>query len=52
MVVGETNCYYHDYNDRLDDGLSPELDVTGAEMFAFLALTVQMVHGVRDKLTD
>ena len=48
----ETNSYYHDYIDRLDDGPSPELDVTEAEMFVFLALTVQMGHGVRDRLTD
>ena len=38
--------------DRLDDGLSPEPDVTEAVMFVFLALTIQMGHGVRDKLTD
>ena len=48
----ETNCYYHDYTDRLDDGHSPEPDVTGAKMFVFLALIIQMGHGVRDKLTD
>ena len=52
MLVVETNCYYHDYIDRLDDGPSPEPDVTEAEMFVFLALTIQMGHGVRDKLTD
>ena len=48
----ETNRYYQDYIDRLDDGPSPEPDVTEAEMFVFLALTIQMGHGVRDKLTD
>jgi len=36
----ETNRYYHDYIDRLDDGPSPEPDVTEAEMFVFLALTL------------
>jgi len=45
--VVETNRYYHNYRDRLDDGPSPD-----PEMFVFLALTVQMGHGVRDKLTD
>ena len=30
----------------------PEPDVTEAEMFVFLALTTQMGHGVKDKLTD
>jgi len=33
--VVETNRYYHDYIDRLDDGPSPEPDVTEAEMFVF-----------------
>ena len=44
------NCYYHHYIDRLDDGHSPEPDITEAEMFAFLAL--MLGHGIRDKLTD
>jgi hypothetical protein len=43
--VVETNHHYDDYIDRLDDGPSPE-----PEMFVFLALTIQMGHGVRDKL--
>ena len=50
LLVVEISCYYHDYTDRLDEGLSPEPDITEAEMFAFLALT--MGHGIRDKLTD
>jgi len=52
LLVVETNRFYHDYLDRIDDGPSPDPDVTEAEMFVFLALTVQMGHGVRDKLTD
>ena len=52
LLVVETNGYYHDYIDRLDDGPSPESDVTEAKMFVFLALTIQMGHGVKDKLTD
>ena len=48
----QTNCYYQDYIDRLHNKLYPELDVTEAEMFVFLALTIQMGRGVRDKLTD
>ena len=52
LLVVESNRYYHDYIDRLDDGPSPEPDVTEAEMFVFLTLTIQMGHGVRDKLTD
>jgi len=52
LLVLETNRYYHDYLNKLDDGPSPDPDVTEAEMFVFLALTIQMGHGVRDKLTD
>jgi len=51
LLVVETNHSYHNYITRLDDGPSPEPDVTDAEMFVFLALTVQMGHGIRDKLT-
>ena len=52
MLVVETNRYYHDYIDILDDGPSPKPDVTEAKMFVFLALTIQMGNGIRDKLTD
>jgi len=50
--VVETKCYYHECIDRLDDEPTPEPDFTEAKMFVFLALTIQMGHGVRDKLTD
>ena len=52
LLVVETNRYYHDYIDRLNNGSSPEPDVTEAKMFVFLALTIQMGHGVRDKLVN
>jgi len=52
LLVVETSCHYHDYIDRLDNGPSPDPDITEAEMFVFLALTIQMGHGIRDKLTD
>ena len=42
LLVVETNRYYNDNIDRLDDGPSPKPDVTEAEMFVFLALTIQM----------
>ena len=48
----EINRYYHDHLDRLDEGPSPQPDVTEAEMFAFLAITISMGHCIRDKLTD
>ena len=52
LLEMEINCYYHDYIDRLDNGPSPEHDVTEAKMFVLLALTLQKGPGVRDKLTD
>jgi hypothetical protein len=52
LLLVEANCYYHNYIDRLHGGLSPEPEVTETEMFVFLVLTIQMGHGVRDKLTD
>jgi len=52
LLVVETNRYYQDYIDRLDDGPSPEPNITEAKTFVFLAMTIQMGHGVRDKLTD
>ena len=52
VLVVKINHYYYNYVDRLDDRRFPEPDVTEAEMFVFLALTMQMRHGVRDKLAD
>ena len=40
LLVVEPNRYYHDYLDRLDDGPSPDPDVTEAEMFVFLRLHI------------
>ena len=44
LLVVETNRYYHQLLENFDDGHSPEREVTEAEMFAFLALTLQMGH--------
>jgi len=52
LLVVETNRYYHDHLDRLDDGPSPQPDVTEAEMLVSLVITIQMGHCIRDKLTD
>ena len=49
LLVVQTNHYYHDYKERLDDG--PSSDVSEAEMFMSLALAIQMGHGIGDKLT-
>jgi hypothetical protein len=42
----ETNRFYHQFLDNCEDGPSPQREVTEAEMFAFLALTLQMRHTV------
>jgi len=40
----ETEGYYHDHLDRLDEGPSPLPDMTKAEMLVFLAITVQIKY--------
>jgi len=52
LLVVETNRYYHQFLDNFEDGPSPRRDVTEAEMFLFLALTLQMGHTVQDRLED
>jgi len=52
LLVVETNRYYQQYLDNSDEGPSPQHEVTEAEMFVFLAMTLQMGHTVQDKLED
>jgi len=52
LLVVKTNCYYHQFLENSDVGHSPEREVTEAEMFAFLALTLQMGHTVQGILED
>ena len=52
LLVVETNRYYHDHLDRIDEGPSPLPDTTEAETLVFLAITIQMEHCIWDKLTD
>jgi len=52
LLVVETNRYYRQFLENSDDGHSPEREVTEAEMFAFLALTLQMGHTVQGRLED
>jgi hypothetical protein len=52
LVVQETNRYYRQYLDTLDNGPSPAPDITECEMFLFLAIIVQMGHDIRDSLKD
>ena len=51
LLVVETNRYYHAHIDRLDEGPSPQPDVTEAEMLVFLAIIINMGHCKRDELT-
>jgi len=52
LLVVETNRYYHQFLDNFEDGPSPQREVTEAEMFSFLALTLQMGRTVQDRLVD
>ena len=52
LLVVEKNRYYHQFLENSDDGHSPEREVTEAEMFAFLALTLQMGHTIQGRLRD
>jgi hypothetical protein len=52
LLVEETNRYYHQYLSTLDDGPSPQPDVTESEIFLFQAISVQMGHDIRDSLAD
>jgi len=48
--VEETNKYYQQYLDTLDEGCSPLPDVTIHEMYLFLSVIVKMRHDQRDML--
>jgi hypothetical protein len=52
LLMVETNRYYHDHLDRLDEGPLSQSDVTEAEMLVFLAITIQTGHCIWDILTD
>jgi hypothetical protein len=51
LLVVETNRYYHDHLNRLDEEPSPQPDVTEAEILVFIAVKIQMEHCIRDKVT-
>jgi len=52
LLVVKVNRYYHQFLENSDDGHSPEHEVTEVEMFAFLALTLQMGHTVQGRRED
>ena len=52
LLVVETNRYYDQFLENSDEGPSAQLEMTEAEMFAFLALTLQMGHTVQGRLED
>jgi len=47
LLVVETNRYYQDHLDRLDEGPSSLHDAIEAEMLVFLVITIQMGHCIR-----
>jgi len=52
LLVVETNRYCDQFLQNSDDRPSPQREVTEAEMFAFLALTLHMGHTVQGRLRD
>jgi len=52
VLVVVTNRYYDQFLQSSDDGTSPQCEVTEAEMFAFLALTLLMGHSIQGRLRD
>ena len=52
LWVMETNRYYHQFLENSDDGSYHKCEVTEAEMFVFLPLTLQMRHIVQGRLED
>jgi hypothetical protein len=50
LLVVETNRYYRQFLDSSNEKPPRQHEVTEAEMFAFLALTIQMGHTVQDRL--
>ena len=52
LLFVEMNRYYHQFLENYDDRHSSEREVAEAEMFAFLALTLQMGHTVQGRLED
>jgi len=52
QLLAETNRYYHQYLDTLDEGQFPLPDMTVQNMCLFLAIIVQMGHGQRGMLKD
>jgi hypothetical protein len=47
LLVEETNRYYNEYLNKLEDGPSPRPDVTDSEMFLFLGIIIQMGHDIK-----
>ena len=52
LLVVVMNRYYHQFLDNSIDTPSPQRKVAEAEMFAFLALTLQMRHTVQGRLEN
>ena len=52
LLVEETNRYYHQYVDALDEGQTLLPDMTVQETCLFLVIILQMGHDQRDTLSD
>ena len=52
LLAVKTKRYHHSCMDSIDDGSSPQPDVTRADMFVLLATDIQIEHCLRDQLID
>jgi hypothetical protein len=48
LLVDETNRYYKQYAEKLDEGPAPLSDVTVQEIYLFIAIILQMGHDQRE----
>jgi hypothetical protein len=48
LLVEETNRYYQEYLDILDEGCFPLPDASVQTLYIFLSITVQMGHDQKD----
>jgi hypothetical protein len=52
LMVEETNWYYHQYLDNLEDVPSPIPEVTDSKMFLFPGIIIQVCHDIRGRIRD
>jgi len=52
MLLTKAKGYYHQYLDGHDETPNPLQDIMNSKMFLFLAIIVQMGHGICNRLRE